>query len=156
MGGRYLMNHVPLIHLLHGKLFSTNLNEQRFIRCINLNLKNYNCFTVKVCTTGGNKLESVDFQQNMCHLQQRFSPRGSAQECGVTPQETLIITTGLSSFPYPFKLRFSPAFSTMTMQQSQQSVTDRQIRRDKYPHVRDLHEHRHTTQNIIKVQNLSP
>lgn len=81
----------------------------------------------------------------MCHLQQRFSPQASAQEHGLTPQGTPVISTGLSSSPYLFKLHFSPIFSTTSTSQLQQSVTERQTWRHKYPCAHDLHEHWHTT-----------
>lgn len=91
------------------KTFSTNLKEQRFIRCAKL--ENHNCFIIKVHLHNQRRQAWLrGFLAKWFYL-----PWGSAQEHGVPPQEMLVITTRLSICLYPFKLCFSPAFSIRSM-----------------------------------------
>lgn len=109
-GNRMRKNTWTMYLLLTGymeKMFSTNLKEQMFIRCVKF--ENHICFIVKV----------------QLHNQRRQAwLRGFLAKCvlftsgvssGTWSHSSRDANTMLSTFLYPFKLHFSPACSIRSM-----------------------------------------
>lgn len=138
-------------------LLSTNLNQQRFIRFINPNLKNDNSSLTQQKVTSLSLWMST---QTCATYRRAFVLGGSSGTRSDSPGDTNYHQRALLP-PMSVQAALQCCFPSRVCQALQAVTSGRQIDRLKCPRVHDLHEHQHIPphthrHHIATVQHISP